>query len=78
MLRTLEAAADRLKGGRALAELYKDPQFVLERTIAALREEARAKGEPLPMYYRIEVYEPTTIKSPGRKSRWRKRAKVEP
>jgi hypothetical protein len=53
-----------------VAQLCRDPQFVLERHIAQLRAEAAERGEPLPLFYRIEFYgEPTTIKQSGRMRR---------
>jgi hypothetical protein len=61
-----------------MAELCKNPQFVLERKITQLRAEAIARGEVPPMYYHIEPYDvPVTIKKPDRMRR--KRAeKVKP
>jgi hypothetical protein len=68
----LEAAADRAKGNAVLAELCRNPQFLLEREISRLRAEAIERGEVPPMYYRIEVFDrPTTIKHPGRVRRQR-------
>jgi hypothetical protein len=74
----MRAALDPREGGQAFAALCQNPQFLLERAIASLREEARERGEPLPMYYRIEPYNgPTIIKRPGLKRR-KARAKAQP
>jgi hypothetical protein len=68
----MRAALDPHQGGRAMAELCKDPQFLLERAISQLRAEALERGEVPPMYYRIEPYEePVTVKRPGRMRRKR-------
>jgi hypothetical protein len=68
----MRAALDPHQGGRAMAELCKDPQFLLEREISRLRAEAIERGEIPPLYYRVELCEePTRIKHPGRMRRKR-------
>jgi hypothetical protein len=68
----MRAALDPRRGGQVMAELCKDPQFLLEREVTRLRSEAIERGEMPPMYYRIEPYdEPVTIKRPGRMRRKR-------
>jgi hypothetical protein len=71
-LAALEAKADRAKGGQVMAELCKNPQFLLERAITRLRSEAAERGEPLPSYYRIVPYEIASVRRPGRMRRKRK------
>jgi hypothetical protein len=39
-----------------MAELCKDPQFLLDRAVSQLRAEAIERGEVPPMYYRIEPF----------------------
>jgi hypothetical protein len=69
----MEAKADRAKGARAMAELCKNPQFLLERMISGLRAQAIARGEVPPMYYMITPLDrPTMIKQPGRDARQRR------
>jgi hypothetical protein len=78
-LAALEAAADRAKGNAAMAELCRNPQFLLERMISGLRAEAIARGEVPPMYYMITPLDrPTTIKNPGRTARRKREAKSQP
>jgi hypothetical protein len=67
------AKADRSKGGIVHAELMTDPQFALEVAIAKMREQAAARGEPLPLYYRLVPYDgPVLVKQPGYKRRKRR------
>jgi hypothetical protein len=55
-----------------MAELCKDPQFLLEREISRLRAEAIIRGEIPPSYYKIVPYPgPTLIRNPGRMRRKR-------
>jgi hypothetical protein len=62
-----------------MAELCKNPQFVLERTISGLRAEAIERGEVPPSYYMITPLDrPTMIKHPGRHARRKRAQKAQP
>jgi hypothetical protein len=77
-LAALLAKADRKKGNAVMAELCRDPQFLLERTISRLRAEAIENGMPPPQYYRVEVYDkPVKVRYPGR-SRRKRRVRAAP
>jgi hypothetical protein len=68
----MRAALDPRVGGAVHAKLMADPQFALEVAISKLREEAIARGEVPPCFYRIEPYDgPVLVKNPGRKRRKR-------